>query len=236
MSPTPNRPWLQTSADFCRPFLTGKVALVVLDSYSKYPEVELLPNTSAAATLPAFERIFSIHRIPESMKTDNGPPFNGQNFKDFAEEKGFVRQKITPLWLEANRHVENFMKNVGEVVKTGRENYLYFFGNYQVTPHSSTRKTPHHLLMNRDVKTKLPSLTKSFPGSEVVQQDQKAKMQIKRYADKTRGTQQHDFKVGEPVLVKQKKKNKASSAFKPTLYTIESINGSMISAKREKEG
>lgn len=239
MSPTPNGPWLQTSADFCGPFPTGEMALVVLDAYSKYPEVDLLSSTSAAATLPALERIFSIHGIPEVMKTDNGPPFNSQNFKDFAEEKGFIHQKITPLWPEANGHVENFMKNLGKVAKTAKaegkdwKKELYvFLGNYRATPHSSTGKSPHRLLMNRDVNMKLPSSTKSVPDSEVVQRDQEAKAKMKAYADKARGTQPPNFKVGEAVLVKQKRKNKASSAFEPTRYTIESINGSMISARR----
>lgn len=217
------------------------MALVVLDAYSKYPEVELLTSTSAAATLPALERIFATHGIPEIIKTDNGPPFNSRALT--AEEKGFTHRKITPLWPEANGHVENFMKNLGKVAKTAKaegkdwKKELYvFLGSYRATPHPSTGKSPHRLLMNRDVKMKLPSATESVPDDEVVQRDQTAKAKMKTYADKERATQPHKFRRGEAVLVKQKKKNKASSAFEPTRYIIESIEGSMISARRATDG
>ena len=55
MSPTPNGPWLEASADFCRPFPTGEMVLVVLDAYSKYPKVEIGPSTEAGNSLPALE-------------------------------------------------------------------------------------------------------------------------------------------------------------------------------------
>ena len=51
--PTPNGPWLEASADFCRPFPTGE--MVVLDAYSKYPEAEFVPSTAALNSLPALE-------------------------------------------------------------------------------------------------------------------------------------------------------------------------------------
>ena len=89
MSPTPNGPWLEASADFCRPFPTGEMVLAVLDACSEYPRVEIGPSTMAGNSLPALELIFATHRIPEVLKTDNGPPFQGQAFHEFAMEKGF---------------------------------------------------------------------------------------------------------------------------------------------------
>ena len=118
MSPTPKGPWVQASADFCGPFPTGETVLVVIDAYSKYPEVEIIKSTAAKEVLPALERIFATHGIPETLKSDNGPPFQGQAFRSFAEEKGFKHQKITPLWPEANGHAEGFMKNIDKVAKT----------------------------------------------------------------------------------------------------------------------
>ena len=118
MSPTPDGLWLEASADFCGPFPTGEIVLVVLDTYSKYPEVEIVSSTAARNALPALERIFATHGIPEVLKTDNGLPFQGQAFHEFAAEKGFHHRKITPLWPEANGHVEGFMKNLGKVAQT----------------------------------------------------------------------------------------------------------------------
>ena len=70
MSPTPNRPWLEVSADVCGPFSTGEMVLVVLDAYSKYPEVEIISSTAAGKTFPSLERIFATHGIPEVLKTE----------------------------------------------------------------------------------------------------------------------------------------------------------------------
>ena len=84
MSPTPKGPWVQVSTEFCGPFPTGKAVLVVIDVYSKYPEVEIIKSTAAKEVLPAMERIFAPHGIPETLNSDNGPPFEGQAFRSFA--------------------------------------------------------------------------------------------------------------------------------------------------------
>ena len=59
MSPTPNGQWQEASAEFCGPFPTGEMVLVVLHAYLKYPEVEIVSSTAAGNALPALERIFA---------------------------------------------------------------------------------------------------------------------------------------------------------------------------------
>ena len=117
-SPTPNDPWLEASTDFCGPFHTLEMVLVVLDAYSKYPEVEIVSSTAAGNVFPALERIFATHGIPEVLKRDNGPPFQGQAFHEFTMKKGFLHRKITTLRPAANGHAENVMKNLWQ----GRKN------------------------------------------------------------------------------------------------------------------
>ena len=50
--------------------------------------------------------IFSRHAIPDVVKTDNGPPFNGNEFQTFSKDFGFQHRKITPLRPEANGEAE----------------------------------------------------------------------------------------------------------------------------------
>ena len=133
MSPTPKGPWLQASADFFGPFLTGETVLVVLDAYWKYPEVAIVSVVAAKDTIPALERIFATHGIPEVLKTDNGPPFQGHAFQSFAKDKGFTHRKITPLWPEANGRVEGSCKTLARSQelptvkeKIGGESYMSF--------------------------------------------------------------------------------------------------------------
>ncbi|KAK3739257.1 hypothetical protein QZH41_000263 [Actinostola sp. cb2023] len=62
--------------------------------------------------------------------------------------------------------------------------------------------------------------------------DTHAKARMKEYADKKRHTQPHDIQVGDSVLVRQEKRNKFTTPFEPVLYTVISVNRSMITAHR----
>ena len=238
MSPTPNDPWLEASADFCRPFPIREMFLVFLDAYSKYPEVEIVSSAAAGNTFPALERIFPTHGIQEVLKRDNGSPFQGRAFHEFAMEKGFHHRKITPLWPEANGHVENLMKNLGKVARTAhsqgkdwRELYV-FVANYRATPHPSTGKSPYKLCMNRTVRTKLPTIPQGNPFAEAMQKDQEGKARMNTYADLKRRTKSHSLNVGDHTLVKRRIQNKARPRFEPVPYTILDVKGSVITAKR----
>ena len=239
MSPTPKGPWLQVSADFCGPFLTGESVLVVLDAYSKYPEVEIVCSIAAKNTIPALERIFATHGIPEVLKTDNGPPFQGHAFQSFAKEKGFTQRKITPLWPEANGHVEGFMKNLGKVARTAhsqgkdwrRELYV-ILANYRATPHPSTGKSPYQLCTNRTVRIKLPTIMETTPDTEAMQKDKDSKAKMKAYADQKRQVKPHNLNAADITLVKQSRLNKASPHFEPVPYTVLDVKGPMFTARR----
>jgi transposase InsO family protein len=45
-------------------------------------------------------------RIPIIYKTDNGPPFNSNDFASLAKRLGFKHRLITPYWPRANGEVE----------------------------------------------------------------------------------------------------------------------------------
>ena len=108
MTKLPDGSWQKLSADFCGTLPTGDYLLVVIDEYSRYPEVEILKSTSAKATIPKFDKIISIYGVPIEIKTD------GQEFKEFSEDLGFSHRKITPLWPKANAEAERFMRTLNK--------------------------------------------------------------------------------------------------------------------------
>ena len=57
MSSLPKGPWVEVSADTCGPFPTREYVLVVLDAYSRYPEIEIVKTINTATF--ALERIFA---------------------------------------------------------------------------------------------------------------------------------------------------------------------------------
>ena len=61
MNVLPPSPWHTVHIDFCGPFPTGEYLLVVIDAYSRFPEVDIVSSTSAKVTVPKLERIFATH-------------------------------------------------------------------------------------------------------------------------------------------------------------------------------
>ncbi len=133
---------MEVSADLCGPFPTGEYILVVLDAYSRHPEIEIVKTINTATITFALERIFATHGILEEIKTDNGAPFQGKEFAEFSKEKG-----VTPLWPEASGQVQNIVKNIGKVVKTAHTVYQEKIGENSCT--YSCRITGQHRIQVR---------------------------------------------------------------------------------------
>jgi transposase InsO family protein len=56
------------------------------------------------------KHIFATYGTPRRIETDNGPPFNSREFKEFGREEGFEHHNITPLHPRANGEAERFMQ------------------------------------------------------------------------------------------------------------------------------
>ena len=67
------------------------------------------PSLSANVVIPYLNMVFARQGYPTIIKTDNGPPFQRQDFKDFATQSGFRRGRITTLWPEANGEAKHFV-------------------------------------------------------------------------------------------------------------------------------
>ena len=70
----PERPWATVAADIFHH--KGRDYLLLVDYYSKYPEVARLTCKNSEAVILAMKDMFARHGIPESLIIDN-MPFNG---------------------------------------------------------------------------------------------------------------------------------------------------------------
>ena len=229
--------------DFYGPLPEGQYRLVVIDTYSRYPEVELVTTTSARATIPKLDAIFARHGIPTKIKSDNGPPFIGEEFAAYTKSLGIEHMTSTPLWPQGNATVEAFMKPSGKVIRTAllekhkwKQEINRFLLNYSTAPHSSTKIPPAQLLFNRVVKGQVPMLPiNTYPvnrHNEAQINDEKSKAQSEYYADAKRRVKDSEINVGDKVICKQKKLSTFSSTFDINPYTVVCIKGSRIVAKR----
>lgn len=60
--------------DFLRLLPSGEYPVVVIDEYSRLPEVEIITSTFAKSTIPKLNAIFARRGIPDVLKSGNGPP------------------------------------------------------------------------------------------------------------------------------------------------------------------
>ena len=242
MTPLPPSPWHTVHIDFCGPFPTGEYLLVIIDAYSRFPEVDIIHSTTAKGTILKLERIFATHGIPMILKSDNGPPFHSREFETYMIEMGITHQRITPLWPQANSEAENFMKPLTKVIRAAhieqndwkRELYKFLL-NYRATPHMTTGLSPSELLFNRKIKVKLPQMVTATDQNKdqiVRQKDEQAKLKMKQHADTKRRTETSEIEIGDTVLVRQRKKSKFTSKFDQHPFKVVRKKGTMITANR----
>ena len=198
MTPLPSGPWKMLAKYFLGPFPSGDYLLVVIDEYSRFPEVEIVKSTSAKSIILRLDAIFARQGIPDELKTDNGPPVNGIEFSNFAKNLGFHHRKVQPLWPRANGEAERFMQNLGKCVRTAiledknwKQELYKFLRQYRATSHTTTNVSPNEALNGRKLKTNLPEVSPASARQNTLQdtrktmgeRDAEQKSKIKAYAD-----------------------------------------------------
>ena len=165
----PKGPWEKIHIDFYGPLPSGDYLLVVIDRYSRFPEVEIVRSTKASVVIPKLDKIFSVHGIPETVKTDNGPPFSGDDFDRYLKTLGITYEPSTPCWPQANGEVERFNQPLGKALQTAvaegkvwRQELYRFLLQYRTTPHSTIKAALCELMFNRSVLGKIASFEKKL--------------------------------------------------------------------------
>ena len=91
----PESPWQRVHADFAE--YKGRQYLIMVDAYSKWPEVhEMGTQATAGQTIEAMRKSFTYHGLPQRLVTDNGPQFKAYEFQDFMRSNGIKHQKSPP--------------------------------------------------------------------------------------------------------------------------------------------
>ena len=241
MSPLPTAPWDEVSIDFAE-LPNKQYLLLITDDYSRYPIVEVVRSTAASVVIPQIDKVFSEFGIPSIVKSDNGPPFNGNDFCLFAKSLGFKHRKITPVWPRANGEVERLVRTVKKIVKTSqieKKNFKQelnrFLRNYRATPHSTTRVPPATAIFARSMKIKIPEMATFMPDEDMVKRDREAKAKMKAHADNNRNVKPCPLKEGDMVLVKRNdSKRKSDTPYHEDPFKVVQKKGTMITAKAEE--
>ncbi|CAB3985042.1 Transposon Tf2-9 poly, partial [Paramuricea clavata] len=245
MEPTklPKKPWSKLAIDVCGPFPTGEQVVVLTDYYSRWPEVKILKSVTSKNILDWLLSVFATHGFPDEIKSDNASYFVSTEFKDTLTSWGIEHKTVTEYWPQANGQVERFNQVLEKHILTAqaegkawKPTIPIMLLHYRNTPHRMTGRTPSSLLMNREVKTKLPSFEQQTNDeTETRKKDEEEKEKAKKYTDKKRKASPRNLEVGNKVLVTQKHRNKFTTKFHPDPMVITKINGTQIVLK-DKNG
>ncbi len=94
--PVPSRPWQQIGTDLFE--WKGKLHLIIVDYYSRYPEVAELRDTKARTVISKTKSIFSRHGIPDNVISDNGPQYSSDKYRQFSQDYDFQHTTISPRY------------------------------------------------------------------------------------------------------------------------------------------
>ena len=178
------------------------------------------------------ERDDIIEKIPEGVSTD------------YLAKLGVEHETSTPEWPQGNSEAEAFMEPLAKAIKTARSEHRNwvqelsrFIVSYRTTLHCSTQVPPAQLLFNRPVRGTLLMLNPKAKvlnrHKETKSNDSKAKDKGRKYANKRRKVAPSEIQVGDTVFLKQRKKNKFTTKFEPTPYTVLERRGVTIVAENQ---
>lgn len=199
----PEMPWEKVGADIFE--YKGHPYLLIVDYYSKYPEVLNIPDKTSGAVIGKFKAVFARHGTPVELVADH-VPFASAEMNSFAKEWGFKITHSSPAFPQSNGMAERTIQTVKNMLKTaektGVDPHMALL-HLRNTPITGMTYSPAQLLMCRVLRSNLPvskaTLTPMIPaGARQDLEDKQARQ--KRCYDKT-ASPFTPFKGGERVCM-----------------------------------
>lgn len=203
-----NIPWYKVGSDIFE--FKKRQYLLVVDYFSKFIEVELLSNGySSSQVITRLKSIFSRHGIPHVLVSDNGPPYNSREFKDFCQEWGIDHTTSSPYMPRSNGLAERSVQTVKKMLVKCEEDksdpYIALL-HYRTSPKEGL-PSPSELLMSRQLRTKIPSIQSYFEPKLINVENYRANVENRRkkssgyYNRKTRNLK--PLSVGDNVMFRK---------------------------------
>ena len=195
----PTGPWIRVHADFLGPVM-GHMFLVVVDAYSKWPEIIPMKNgTTSTATIDALRNLFAAWGLCQQLHTDNGPQFCSLEFENFLKSNGIKHTTSAVYHPSSNGQAERFvsifkkaMKSMSADKTSLETKVARFLITYRTAVNTSTGETPSMLMLGRRIRTRLDLV----------------KPTAKNYKLKPNSTER-SFEIGQLVSIRDYRSNTA---------------------------
>lgn len=155
--------WNRVHIDFAGPLSTGAYALVLVDAYSKWPEVHLMQKTTSEETIRRLRRTFSQEGIPHTLVSDNGPQFTSHEFTEWLNNIGCKHVKTPPYHPKSNGIAERFVRTLKNHLRASASNDLQaevdrFLLQYRNREHPATGLAPAQVMRGGLLKSPIVNL------------------------------------------------------------------------------
>ena len=171
----------------------------MVDSHSKWLEVEIMQSTTSNATMEKLRDMFSHYGLPDQLVSDNGPQFVSNEFSQFMRLNDIKHSLVAPYHPRSNGQAERFVQTFkqyfkAEGVQNIKQNLARFLFSYRTTPNSTTGHTPAELFLNRRPKIRLDLLKPDLGRKIESKQNNQKSTQDAHSKDR-------NFQVNETVVV-----------------------------------
>ncbi|RLJ22866.1 hypothetical protein DJ031_00095 [bacterium endosymbiont of Escarpia laminata] len=241
-TPLPQYPWQKIGCDLCE--VKGSTYIVMVDYYSRYIEIAYIRTPTSQSVILKMKDVFARWGVPETVLSDNGPQFASQEFSAFATSAQFIHQTSSPYYPVSNGEAERAVQTAKKIIAC--EDPFSALQSYRATPIPSIRYSPTQLMMGRQIRTSLPTITSQFvprwPAPlDVVRNDERAKATYTRDYNKRNGARElRELQPGDKVRVKTATDDKwsnpatvTSRAGYPRSYIVEAENGGVYRRNRQ---
>ena len=147
-STLPSCPWDRVATDLFD--LNNSHHVVIVDYFSRYPEVCQLKSTTSVSVVKTLKAIFARHGVGAISRQ-----FNSTVFKEFSSQYHFKHVTSSPWYPQNNGLAERTVNSVKGLL-TGNSDPQLALLNYQATPLPWCSISPAELLFGYKIATDLP--------------------------------------------------------------------------------
>ncbi|MEW8548052.1 MAG: RNase H-like domain-containing protein [Candidatus Thiodiazotropha sp.] len=207
----PQRPWQNLSLDLFT--WNNQEYMVLVDAYSRWFEIDLLPNTKSISIIRKLKVHFSRFGICEKLKTDGAAYFTSEQFQQYCKDWGITHEVSSPTHASSNGLAEVYVKIAKRILQKAKDDnrdpYLPLL-QYRNSPlKSCDDMTPAQLMFSRRLRSLLPSTNEQLAPKAISPKVARKKMiesqtKAKEHYDKT-ARKLTPLKIGESVHVQRDK-------------------------------
>ena len=197
----PTGVWQRLHMDFAGPF-QGHTFFIVVDAYTKWPEVIEMNSTTSGKTIEALRDLFYRYGLPEHIVSDNGTQFTSKEFAYFTKSNGIRHTFSAPHHPATNGLAERFVQTLKQGLKamintniTIKEKLGRFLFAYRNAPQSTTKTCPSELFFGRHLRSRMDLLKPNL--QKIVQDKQYSQMKYREPKSKFR-----NFEISDTVKVR----------------------------------